>query len=135
MKRPFGYEEIEHTADWALHVWAADLSGLLHQATAGMYHLMGAVPGEQAGERLLEADGIDAETLLVNFLSEVLHLGEDEGLMIEPAAPALSGFNLRLSARLYRIAAQEKEIKAVTYHHLVVQVVDGGLETTVVFDV
>ena len=135
MKGSCGYEEIEHTADWALRIWAQDFPGLLCQATKGMYHLMGAVPGEPAGTGLLEAAGSDPETLLVSYLSEVLHLGEDEGLMIEPAAPVLDGYKIQLRVRLFHIAAQEKEIKAVTYHQLVVKDVAGGLETTVVFDV
>ena len=31
-----GFEEIRHTADWALRVWASNLSELLTEAARGM---------------------------------------------------------------------------------------------------
>ena len=37
-----GYEEISHTADWALRVWADDLAGLLVESAQGMNWLSGA---------------------------------------------------------------------------------------------
>lgn len=126
---------MEHTADWALRVWAADLPSLLVEAARGMYHLMGAVPGAPAGEIRLEVDGIDAETLLVSFLSEVLHLVEDGGRLIQPEKPVLTGFSAQMVASSFEIASQEKEIKAVTYHQLKVGETSLGLETTIVFDV
>ncbi len=130
-----GFEELEHTADWALRVWAIDLSGLLCQAVAGMFQLMGTVAGDQAHVVDIEASGIDAETLLVNFLSEILLLGEDEGLMIAPFEPDVEGFRIRSKVPAFKIERQEKEIKAVTFHHLEVKNVSGGIETTIVFDV
>ncbi len=37
-----GYEEIPHTADWSIRVWAEDLAGLLAESARGMNWLAGA---------------------------------------------------------------------------------------------
>ena len=36
------FEEISHTADWSLRVWAEDLAGLLTESARGMYALANA---------------------------------------------------------------------------------------------
>jgi SHS2 domain-containing protein len=36
-----GYEEIPHTADWSIRVWAEDMPGLLAESARGMNWLAG----------------------------------------------------------------------------------------------
>ena len=131
-----GYEEIEHTADWALRVWAPDLPGLLREAAAGMYALMGARGGEaiEAPVRIA-VSGMDAESLLVAYLSELLRVGENQGLMAAHASPRVDGFKIDSEIQVDRMLGLDKEIKAVTFHNLSVRAIPGGLETTIVFDV
>lgn len=136
MNATAGFEELDHTADWALKVWASDLAGVLEQAARGMYALLGVQlqPGAEVARALsLSAD--DPEHLLVQFLTELLFIAEEERLAFEQFDLALDGLNLnaRLSGR--PIASQQKEIKAVTYHGLQVTSTAHGLEATVVFDV
>ncbi len=65
-----GFEEIAHTADWALHVWADDLDGLFAEAARGMNALSGAKQAEGPQvKRSFAAQSADAEGLLVAFLS------------------------------------------------------------------
>ncbi len=131
-----GYREREHTADWALEVWAPDLAGLLEQAARGMYALAGArLADEERQVRRLELHAADAESLLVNFLGELLYLGEAEGLGFEGYALRLEGFHLQAELSGRRLAGLAKEIKAVTYHNLAVRQTESGLETCIVFDV
>jgi SHS2 domain-containing protein len=131
-----GYLEIEHTADWALKVWAPDLAGLIEQASQGMAALSGvALKSSLRMERRLYVEGYDPEHLLVNFLSEILFIGEEEGIGFDRFDLKLD--NLHLEARLSGapIASQQKEIKAVTYHDLQVQTTSRGVEAMIVFDV
>ena len=59
-----GYREISHTADWALQVWAPDLSGLLVQAARGMTALLDLQLAEAPRlEHLLTLDAADPESL------------------------------------------------------------------------
>jgi hypothetical protein len=39
MTKQAGFEEVSHTADWALRVWSPDFVGLLEQAARGMNFL------------------------------------------------------------------------------------------------
>lgn len=133
----FGYREIEHTADWELEVWAPNFSTLLEQAARGMYTLAGT--HLQPGPRLikqLSLKSLDAESLLVDFLDELLWLGEDEGLAFEQFKISIQN-NSSLDAVLVGalIAQQTKEIKAVTYHNLRIIKSLRGLEVRIVFDV
>jgi SHS2 domain-containing protein len=130
------YKEIDHTADWALNVWADSLVELLCEAARGMNLLSGTklllAPRQT---RPLTIDGMDAESLLVNFLSELLFYGENERLAFDTFDLKMDDFSLRGQVLGATIASQEKEIKAVTYHHLMVTQTERGWETTIVFDV
>lgn len=131
-----GFRELEHTADWQLEVWAPDLPGLFAQAALGMYELSGIrLDSASRVREELELESRDHESLLVEFLHELLYLGESQGL-------AFDEFNIkvedaRLSAQVSGapIAGQNKEIKAVTYHDLKIQEGPRGLEAKIVFDV
>ncbi len=135
-ERESGYTEIEHTADWALMVWAPDLASLLAKAARGMYWLMetSLQPGPRL-ERIIELDGGDAESLLVGFLAELLYLGESEALAFDSYDISIQDLHLYARVRGAPVAEQKKEIKAVTYHNLMVEQTDHGLRTTIVFDV
>ena len=86
-------------------------------------------------ERALECDGVDRETLLVVFLSDLLYVGEREGLGFDQFDLSISEDHLSAVARGAPIAEQKKEIKAVTYHNLVVERSEAGYQVTIVFDV
>lgn len=133
---PSGFEEVEHTADWALRVWAVDLAGLLEQAARGMYSLSGVQPSHGGRvERELHVAASDNESLLVNFLTELLHILDDEGLAFDEYALNVSAFSLRAQMKGTPVEERKKEIKAVTFHNLSVRKTGNGLEAEIVFDV
>ena len=131
-----GFREIAHTADWALEVWAPDLDRLFDQAARGMYWLMATrlQPAPRI-ERALSLEGQDAESLLVSFLSELLYLGEIEGLGFDQFQVRVHADRLDAVIRGAPIAGLEKEIKAVTFHNLKLQPTAEGWEATLVVDV
>jgi len=131
-----GYQELEHTADWELFVWAPDLPELLRQAARGMYALSDTrvEPGEpQARQICIEFS--DRETLLVSFLAELLYFGEVEGLAFEQMVLNLDDNCLDAELLGNRIQHLSKEIKAVTYHRMQVRETEHGLAVNIVFDV
>ncbi len=131
-----GYVEIAHTADWAIKVWAPDLAGLLVEAARGMVALMEfTFEGPKLADRQIELGAEDAEELLVSFLSELLFIGESEGIGFVNAHISLQGYHLSAIVDPRKILSQRKEIKAVTYHNLVIRECAEGLETVIVFDV
>ncbi len=131
-----GYEEIEHTADIEMHVWAPNLVTLLKQAAKGMYALSGTkIAQEPRRTRSFELSGWDRETLLVDFLSELLFFGEDENIGFDEYQLDINDDELKVQAEGAGIESQKKEIKAVTYHNLEIRGTERGLETNIVFDI
>ena len=146
MKDGSGFREHAHTADWELEVWAPHLPGLLNQAALGMQTLCGMRLEDRPRQvRTMHLDGLDPESLLVRFLSELLWLAEQEGLgfdsfemvLGEQGDPVDRQQPLHLEVRMEGapIAGLDKEIKAVTYHNLEVRQTGNGLEANIVFDV
>jgi SHS2 domain-containing protein len=69
------FEEINHTADRAFRVTGRDMTALLKNAACAMQALEGVPPpAEASATREIEVEGVDRETLLVNWLNEILYL-------------------------------------------------------------
>jgi SHS2 domain-containing protein len=131
-----GYREVEHTADWMLEVWALGIPELFEQAARGMYSLSGTRLQEGPRQkRSFEIEAPDEEGLLVYFLSELLYYGEKEGLAFDHFELEHQEQHLLAQVKGSTILSQEKEIKAVTYHHLKIQPSKKGLQVRIVFDV
>lgn len=132
-----GFEEIDHTADWAYRVWAPSLEELFIQAAISLFTLAGIqlVKGVQV-KREIELCGIDYESLLVAWLNELLYLRESENLGFNYFEILnLGPQNLKIYLRGAPIQDWTKFIKAVTYHNLSIKKNDQGFETTLVLDV
>ena len=137
------FEQVEHTADYALVARGRDLRELIENAGRGMISLMvdaGVVGATKQVEFAAEADS--PERLLLQCLRELLYLEEDEGLVpVELAVTSLCEDPLEAKctagvapidqARPYLLGA----IKAVTYHALEIQPTSQGLEVRIIFDV
>lgn len=131
-----GFEEREHTADWSLHVWAPDLAGLLEQAAKGMVDLSGIrVDENKRVDRTMKVESTDAEGLLVNFLTELVHLMDTEGLVFDTFNLTVAENAVNTKMEGSPILERKKEIKAVTYHNLKMEKKSKGLEAEIVFDV
>ena len=131
-----GYQEVDHTADIALRVWGEDFWALLKQAAKGLYHLMGVVPCAKAPVVeyfVLQQDSL--ETILVDFLSELLFLAEEKDQTFDTFS--FNEHNNELSVRMagQMIHSQERYVKAVTFHNLDIYQTDCGFEVTITFDV
>jgi SHS2 domain-containing protein len=137
MKPTFGYQERAHTADWELEVWAPNLPCLLEQSARGMYALSGLRwMGRESQSRAINLHAVDAESLLVRFLTELLWLEQEEGIGIKDFFIEVDNmFSLHADLRGEAIAGVDKEIKAVTYHNLEVSKTSEGLHVNIVFDV
>ncbi|PJH74410.1 MAG: protein archease [Anaerolineae bacterium CG_4_9_14_0_8_um_filter_58_9] len=131
-----GFEEIVHTADWALRVWADNLEGLFAEAARGMYALSGANQAEGPKvKRTFETQAQDAESLLVAFLSELVYALEQEGVIFDEFDVQVEGTKLKVEMSGAPILSLTKAIKAVTYHNLQVRPTARGYEVEIVFDV
>ncbi len=140
------FEEIPHTADWAIRAYGRTLPELFAHAALGMYSLL--VDLDALGEserREVEVEAASPEGLLVAWLNELVYFTEREQLAFrrfeihelclpDPGDPDSLG---RLRAAAYGERARElrKYIKAVTYHNVAIHQEDGRYWVELVFDV
>ena len=132
------FEEVEHTADRALRIFGSDLRELLVNAAHGMNSLMVKEGGStsQPVEKSIELEAIDAESMLVEWLSELAFWAETEMLVFDRFdLHDVSPTHLKATVYGNRAEQLEKHIKAVTYHNLAIIRTAEGLSATVVFDV
>lgn len=130
------FEELEHTADWAFRAHGRTLEELFENAAFALFALEGANGGSPNVTRQVQVQGIDYESLLVNWLSELLYLRETRG-------ETYSRFHIEqltqteLSATISGAQASPHtmSVKAVTYHDLKIERTAGGWEAKVVLDV
>jgi SHS2 domain-containing protein len=134
--RTAGYEEVEHTADVELRVWAPTLNELFKQAALGMQSLAGIqLAKDSLVKRELVLEAIDKESLLIEFLSELLYINEEECLGFDSFDLEIGETDMRVKLQGGKIIDQKKEIKAVTYHGIEIVQSAMGLEVSIVFDV
>ncbi|MFH1689458.1 MAG: archease [Candidatus Eisenbacteria bacterium] len=140
-ERP-AYTEIEHTADVGLELEAPDLKAVLELAAASMFDLMCDLDsvGDDVSRtvRATSREG-DLEGLMVRWLTELLFLFASEKLL-------LSSFRVRelaggvveasVAGEQYNPErhALKSELKAVTYHALAVEQIEGAWFVRVIFD-
>ena len=133
-----GFEEIEHTADKALHIHGRNLEQLLLSAAQGMNNLM-ITDVSKLPTRIkknIEVEVIDAESLLVEWLGELAYWAETEMLIFSKFdLHTVAATHVRATLWGGHVQKLDKHIKAVTYHNLKIVKTNTGLEATVVFDV
>jgi SHS2 domain-containing protein len=131
------FEEIEHTADLALRVYGQDMRELFANAAYGMFALM-AEPslGQAACEREVSLEAMDYESLLVDWLNELIYLHEVEGETYSQfTIEILSPTTLKAHVTGGPTKSKTKAIKAATYHNLKIEETANGFASTIVFDV
>jgi SHS2 domain-containing protein len=131
-----GFIEIEHTADWELKVWGTELSDIFEQAALGLFSLTGMVlKSKPRLSRMIEMQNVDSESLLVDFLSELLYFSEAEEIGFDSFDIRIHGSILKATLYGAPVDTMTREIKAVTYHNLAINQGVLGLEVSIVFDV
>jgi SHS2 domain-containing protein len=137
LEAAMGSEEVEHTADRAFRVRGRDLAELLENAAQAMVALDGEPPvSERFTRRVIEVTGSDRETLLVNWLNEILYLEQTHHEFYDHFLLSQVTDN-HLRAQLFgrQLDRSVTSLKAVTFHNLEVKQTSEGLEATVVVDV
>jgi SHS2 domain-containing protein len=131
------FEEIEHTADRAFRVTGRDLADLLENAAYAMQALDGlAATGGPSAAREIEVEGVDCESLLVNWLNEILFLEQAHQLVCDSFhIYELNSNHLRARIKTRECNESHAHIKAATFHNLKIRETPEGLEAEVVLDV
>ncbi|MFB3829804.1 MAG: archease [Bryobacteraceae bacterium] len=135
------FEVLEHTADVGFRAFGSTLEDLFANAAVAMLSIAGEPSSaEPRDEYPLEAEGGDLESLLVNWLSEVLwwHDGrriafrEFRVTHLEPVALRATGYGEPRDPARHRARII---VKAVTWHQLKIAQSGGGWTAEVYLDI
>ena len=135
------FEILEHTADVGFHAWGADAPELFVNAARAMMAIAAEdSPVTEADERVIEVEGEDYPSLLVNWLSELLYLFDSDEFVtgkIEVENINANHLRARLSGESRDPARHRWKliVKAVTYHGLEVKEIRDGWEARVFLDI
>ncbi len=131
------YQELAHTAEVGLRVRAATSAALFACAAQGLFALIGAEPGDHSVRRIVTVKSFDAESLLVDWLSELLYLYETTGEAYDRVAITTWAPTHLMAEVEGGLPAQPplRSLKAITYHGLrLIEESDGWL-ADVYFDI
>jgi len=139
MAEDAGYQALDHTADVSLRAWGPTLPALFEQAARGMMaQMLNLTVVPRTLRRRVRVEAQDRESLLVEWLNELLYLREVEGETLPYArVTQLTDTMLEAEAEGGEVAEEAifHPIKATTYHELAIRETPAGYEAVIVFDV
>lgn len=134
------FEFLEHTADLRFRAWGGSLDECFENSARAMWSAVirpDTVSAETEKKMELEADSV--EVLMHDFLSELLFLFETKGMVFSDFEVRIQDKGLTAVARGERFDPKkhkiETEIKAITYHEMLIKEENGEWSATVLCDI
>ncbi len=134
------FEIINHTADVGIIAYGADLSQAFANMAKGLFSLIADLDSvEEVLHRDVELSATDEESLLVEWLNELIYQFDTEGIIFK-RFDIIQLDSTRLKARGYGEKVDKSRhklkmgVKAATYHMLKVDKGEGG-RVQVLFDI
>ncbi len=111
--------EVPHTADISFVVISNNLNNLFRDATLALLSNIKFNIKENllSSKKIIELSSIDLESLLVDWLNEVIFLLENGNLIIN-IEPKINNLSLKVKINYIQIDDITFEIKSCTYHNL-----------------
>ena len=133
------FEEISHTADVKIQARALTLEALFTEAFLALMQVVYGTDRKPGTIKEIQIESDNIESLLCDFLSEVLFISEVEELVFSRADITIE--NLHLTAILYGESfdplrhSSGTEVKGISYSGLVIQTDANGYMLDILFDV
>lgn len=133
------FEELGHTAEIGLRIQAGAPEELFACAAQAMFSLLRAPVNPEQPPRVhhVQIDAHDGESLLVDWLNELLYLHETTGAIFDECTVlrwTLTHLEAEVRGRK-PLATPSLHIKAVTYHQLAITADADGWTAQVYFDI
>ena len=133
------FEEISHTADVKIRARALTLDALFTEAFLALMQVMYGTDRKGGIRKEIRIESDTIESLVCDFLSEILFIAEVEGWVFSRADIMIKG--LRLTAVLHGEPfdpvrhSSGTEVKGISYSGLVIQKDANGYMLDILFDV
>jgi len=136
-----GFEVIDHTADVGIIVYGTEIKQVFTNAAAALFSLitdLGNIREELKYD--LEVASEDRESLLVEWLNELIYLFDTEHVLLKRFdVQSLSNTRLKVTCYGEKIDSSRHRIKtgvkAATYHMLRIDKDNKGYKAQVIFDI
>ncbi|MDD1700425.1 MAG: archease [Methanoregula sp.] len=133
------FEEISHTADVKIHARAPTLEELFAETLKALMQVMYGTTSQGEIKREIRIESGDIESLLIDFLSEVLFISEVESLVFSEASLRINGLSLiaELKGEPFDPARHSggSEVKGISYSGLAITHDANGYMLDIIFDV
>lgn len=133
------FVEVPHTADVKIRATAPTLETLFSEAFAALMQVLYGPDRKGGGKREIRLEAEDHESLLREFLSEVLFIAEVDGLVFSGAEIHIDGYHLvaTLDGEPFDRTrhALGTEVKGISYSGLTITHNTNGYILDIVFDV
>jgi len=133
------FEEISHTADVKIRVHAPTLEALFTETFKALMQVIYGTDRDGSIQRKITLQSSDIESLLTDFLSEVLFLSEVESLVFSDACVTINGLVLtaELTGEPFDPLRHSggSEVKGISYSGLAIAHGAKGYMLDIIFDV
>jgi SHS2 domain-containing protein len=133
------FKEISHTADVKIQARAPTLESLFSETCNALMQVMYGTSRKGQIKREIVVTSDDTESLLLEFLSEVLFVSEVEGIVFSAAQVRINGSNLHADMEGEPFNkdrhAQGTEVKGISYSGLSIRQDANGYMVDILFDV
>ncbi|MCX6683779.1 MAG: archease [Methanoregula sp.] len=133
------FEEISHTADVKIRARAPTLEALFSETFKALMQVMYGATRSGGIVREITVESPDNESLLADFLSEVLFVSEVEGLVFADARISMNGSRLtaELTGEPFDPVRHSggSEVKGISYSGLSISHDANGYMLDIIFDV
>lgn len=133
------YEILEHTADLRIKAQGKNLKELFSNIAYGLCEKM---LGKDLSSlkskdlRLTEAHGNNLESVLVNFLNEIIFQADiNKEIYTDFQIEKLSDTHIKATAKSTKVSEKRLEIKAATFYQLKIKKKNKKFEAVVTFDI
>jgi SHS2 domain-containing protein len=133
------FEEISHTADVKIRVRAPTLEALFSETFKALMQVMYGTDRSGGFFKEIRIESSDIESLLADFLSEVLFVSEVESLVFSDVAIRIDGLSLtaELTGEPFDPVRHSggSEVKGISYSGLAITHGAKGYKLDIIFDV
>ncbi|MFH1307342.1 MAG: archease [archaeon] len=131
------FKFLEHTADIKFQAYGKSIEEAFENSALAMFNCMYDKKVQRKIKKKIKVKGKDNESLLYNFLEELLFLLDTENFFLSSVKVKIKGFELQASlegdkAKSYEI---HLDVKAVTYNEMFVKKQGNKFICQVVVDV
>lgn len=130
------YELLPHLADLKIRVFGKNKNELFENAMVGMFEGAGFAATKQIAKKEIGVESINSESLLIDFLNEVLYLASvNKEIYQKIIYREFSEHKIRAELLGKKIKRFDSEIKGATHHNLEIKKIKDYWQAIILFDV